>query len=171
MDIEITDDVAKEALQIYVMHPGKPHDGMRAAIRSALPHLTAPAVDGVDGEYWTKKLDALTGDLERLGGLLASTQESYQRGVAVGRADRERETAPDYDKAFRRGVEIGRAEGEATAIDGWRAEAGPSDYEMWRDAWALAAATSDSDYMDGSLSEAEASELLASMAAELADGD
>ena len=122
MAIVVTDEAAKKALQVYVMHAGKPHEGMAAAILSALPGL-AVAAPAVDGQYWTERFDVLTNAIDSL-------------------ADKvERSTAPDYNRAFQRGVTIGRAEGEATAIDGQVLDTGPSDYEVWRDALLIAAQT------------------------------
>ena len=91
MDVEITDDVAQAALRIYVQHSGKPHDAMRAAIISTLPHLALPAKDGprVDGEYWTKRFDRIDealADLRRDDiAWIQEVVDAYEKGKAFVR--------------------------------------------------------------------------------------
>jgi hypothetical protein len=120
VDVEITDDVAKAALRVYVHHIGMPHDGMRAAIKSALPHLTQPVKDGLDGEYWTERFDVLTNAVDKLTDLFVDSRDEIER-IRIA------PEAVDEEAIFERGREVGRFE----------ATVEPSDRETWRDAWFL----------------------------------
>jgi hypothetical protein len=50
--------------------------------------------------------------------------------------------------AYQRGVEAGRAEQVTSTLE---VTSGPTDYEVWRDAWNLAAATSSPDFSPGEI--------------------
>jgi len=63
--IVVTDEAAKEALRLYVQGGSTPHEDMRKAIEAILPMLTdtgeplAPRRDGLDGQYFSDRIDAL----------------------------------------------------------------------------------------------------------------
>ncbi len=136
----VTDEAVRAALNANVSGD-RPLGGytnwavaeMRDQLTAALPHLTLPVKDGLDGEYWTERIDMLANAVDKL------TEAVEARRWAV----REPAEEVDEEAIFERGREVGRS--EAAAYEGILEVASPSDYEVWRDAWTLAVGDSERD--------------------------
>jgi hypothetical protein len=140
MAIEISDRALLAALNSYVYQnrPGLEQfsggmlKDMRRAIEAALPHLTVPSADGLDGEYWTKRFDVLTNTVDRIENITSAVLEIQATALEGGTESAEE---VDEEAIFERGREVGRAE----AIDGVLLTSEPSESDRWRDALTLAA--------------------------------
>lgn len=120
----VVNEAAFEAANAWTRRVGNqlPPELILGVIQAAQPHLEAgqPPVPSIDyPRHWG------SGAIER------------------EHAHRERMARWSAEKEFQRGVSIGRAEREAELLDAQvlHAEAGPTDYEVWRDALTIAALT------------------------------
>lgn len=148
MDAEFPEAALKAVRAVRPRGVALTDDHARQLIAAALPHLTQP--DGLDGEYWTLRFDQIDRLLGRLldtradaahqSGVVDAGREAWEKRITQGGTEIPVEDVR-VDAAYVRGVAAGRAE---TLIprELLHAQVGPSDYEVWRDAWNLAVGNS-----------------------------
>ena len=147
--IVINDEAVDAAIIAFRIHGGMlvdtrdrepfPADTFRtvltSAIRAALSHLTDTGLPLVDHDD-VARAAIRDGYLEATG----AVAEAYRAGFRSGRF----RAVETNDQAFARGVRIGREEA-VSELEPITVEAGPSDYQVWRDALQLAAIRLGSD--------------------------